>query len=148
MEPIDTIKVPELARRLENLIRIGVVEKADYGRARVMARAGKTLTGWLPWLTQRAGNDRAWWAPEVGEQVLVLCPSGDPALGFVLPSLYQSAHPANGDRADLMRVDFADGAFVEYDRKNHAMTLESRGDLRIRAHGKIYVDAQSVHVFE
>lgn len=124
----DGFDLSELARRLENLLRIGTVAQADYGAARVRVKSGDLLTGWLPWLTHRASNDVTWHAPEVGEQVLLLCPSGDPALGVAFPAVYQAAHPANGNRETVARIDFADGGFFEYDRQSGAMTINVVGD--------------------
>ncbi|MES9873154.1 MAG: phage baseplate assembly protein V [Candidatus Sedimenticola sp. 6PFRAG7] len=126
-------EMAELDRRIANLIRLGTVAEADYERAVVRVRSGELLTNWLPWLTRRAGNDRTWWAPEVGEQVVVLSPSGEIGQGVVLPALYQQAHPANGNSPDVMRVDFDDGACVEYNRKTHAMRLETEGTLTLKA---------------
>ncbi|MEE9357244.1 MAG: phage baseplate assembly protein V [Sedimenticolaceae bacterium] len=102
----------------------------------------------LPWLTARAGNDRSWWAPEVDEQVIVFSPSGDIAQGVVLTAIYQQLHPANGKDPDLCRVDFKDGASIEYNRQSHEMTIHSKGELFIRADGDIWLDAKNLHAFE
>lgn len=141
-------ELAEIERRLANLIRLGTVEQADYDKARVRVRCGELLTGWLPWLTARAGNDRSWWAPEVDEQVMVFSPSGDIAQGVVLAAIYQQRHPANGKDPDLCRVDFEDGASVEYNRQSHEMTIHSKGELFIRADGDIWLDAKNIHAFE
>jgi len=83
----------ELDRRLANIVRLGTVEQADYAKARIRVRCGDMLTGWLPWLTTRAGKDITWWAPDIGEQVVVLSPSGEPAQGVVLFAVYQNSSP-------------------------------------------------------
>lgn len=125
--------VVELARRLENLIRNGTIAEADYPAARVRvkydvdANGSDVLTGWLPWSTSRAGSAIDWWAPEVGEQVTVLSPSGDMALGVVLPSIYQTAHPAPTNDPNKRLVNFGDGSFVEYDRTAHKLTVTVNG---------------------
>lgn len=64
-------QIPEILRLLRNLIRIGTVSaiKLDDGLCRV--DTGNNTTGWLHWLTARAGKTRSWNAPSVGEQVLV-----------------------------------------------------------------------------
>lgn len=114
----------ENERILANMIRVGVIAQLDEANARVIVRAGGLTTDWLPWLTLRAGEDRTWWAPEPGEQVLVLSPYGDPAQAVVLPAIYQEAHPAPGSVKTTSRVEFKDGAFVQYDREGHHYHLD------------------------
>lgn len=133
----DGFDLSELSRRLENLLRIGTVAQADYGAARVRVKSGDLLTGWLPWLTHRASNDVTWHAPEVGEQVLLLCPSGDPALGVALPAVYQAAHPAPADEPTVHRTVYQDGTVTEYDRAAHRLTASVRGDVVLIADGDL-----------
>lgn len=111
--------VTELDRRLANLIRFGSIAQADYATAKVRVNIGGNLTGWLSWLTGRAGGDRDWHAPEVGEQVLVLSPSGELNQGVVLAAVFQTAHPQPVNSADKHHTVYSDGAVVEYDRAAH-----------------------------
>ena len=119
-------ELAELNRRIANLVKIGVIEEADYSQAipRAKVRMGDLLTTWLPMLALRAGQDQSWWPLEVGEQVLVLSPSGDPAQGFILGSINQSRVPANGNKQELHRTNYADGAVIEYDRAAHALNAQ------------------------
>jgi phage baseplate assembly protein V len=124
-------EVSELQRRLDNLVMLGVIEEADYPAQRVRVRLGELLTGWLPWTTLRAGQDRTWWAPEIGEQVLVISRSGDPALGVVIGAIYRDAHPGPADRATVSHTVRPDGTVEEYDRTTGTYTLD------VTAAGKI-----------
>ncbi|TIH12744.1 phage baseplate assembly protein V [Marinifilum sp. JC120] len=119
----------ETDRRLANVIRIGTVAEADYPKARYRVSFGAAVTDWLPWLTFRAGGDLSWWAPEVGEQVVVLAPSGETSGGIVLGSIYSKDHPAPADRPTICRVVFKDGAVMEYDRENHVLHSYIPGDV-------------------
>ena len=112
-------EMTETARRLANMIMLGTVAEADYEAPRVKVQAGDLLTTWLPWLTARAGDDRSWHAPEIGEQVIILSPSGNPAQGVVLMGLYSDARPAPVESEDKAHITFADGAVIEYDRSIH-----------------------------
>lgn len=114
-----SFELADLQRRLANLIRVGVVAELDEAAARVRVKAGGITTAWLPWLTTRAGGDRSWWAPEPGEQVLLLAPSGELAQAVVMPAIYQDAHPAPADVRSVRRVEYQDGTVVEYDREQH-----------------------------
>lgn len=137
-------QLAEMGRRLANLVRVGTVEQADYQGARVRVRSGEVLTGWLPWVSPRAGPDRDWVAPEVGEQVMVFSPSGELAGGVALCGIPSAAHPPTQSRADVRETRFADGAAVEYDRAAHrySITLPPDGaEIRLVCAGKVSIAA-------
>lgn len=119
----------DLTRRLENLIRFGTIAEVDPATARCRVQTGGLLTGWLPWLAARAGTDRDWDAPSVGEQCMVLSPSGDPATGVVLLGLYSTANPAPDNDPKRHRRTYRDGAVIEYDTESHTLraTLPASG---------------------
>lgn len=132
-------RLAELERRLCNLLRLGTVSELDTAAARVRVASGDLLTGWLPWFTRRAGNDSDWWAPEPGEQVLVLSPDGDPSQGLVLPAVYQDAHPAPAGSADIRRVEFSDGGYAQHDRSSGTLDVLAKGPVNVTAEGKVTI---------
>jgi len=131
----------ELDRKAEQAVRIGRVAALDAGAARVRVAIGDLTTAWLPWLAARAGADRAWSAPEPGEQVVVLTPAGRGEQAVVLAGLYADAHPAPADAATVHRMVYADGAVIEYDRAAHALRalLPGGGTARIEAPGGVTI---------
>jgi len=134
----------ELERRLANLIRVGTVEQADYSAAQVIVRCDDVLTDWLPWLTRRAGGDRDWWAPEIGEQVIVMAPSGLLPGAFVLPALYSDAHPEPAASPDLHTVTYQNGDTVVHDRSDGSWFVQCQGPVTVMAGGQVIVQAPSV----
>lgn len=124
----------EAERRISNVALMGQVVALDTARARVRVRAGPITTGWLPFATVRAGQDRTWHPPEPGEQVLLVAPGGDLNQGVVVGSIYRAEHPAPADSADVSRTLFKDGAVMEYDRDKHHWRLE------VPAGGKIVLE--------
>lgn len=116
-------KIGELERRIHNIVRVGEIQAADYGAARVRVKMGEIVTAWLPWMTHRAGNDRTWHAPEVGEQVVVVSPSGDLHFGFVMPSVFQNDFPGPENVATKATTIYDDGATFQYDREAHKWTI-------------------------
>lgn len=134
-------EVTELDRRISNLIRIGAIDAVDYANARVRVKSGDILTGWLPWLTQRAGGDITWHAPEIGEQVMILSPSGELNQGAVLPAIYQNLHPAPATIASKHHSVYSDGAIIEYDREAHHLSafLPEGGTVDINAQGGLTI---------
>ncbi len=111
----------DLHRRVHHLILAGTVEEVDLSTARARVKVGDLVTDLLPWLTRRAGPDADWWPVEVGEQVVLLCPSGDPACGWILPARYTAAFAPPSSRVGIHLVTYEDGAVVSYDRVNHRL---------------------------
>ena len=111
----------DILRKIENLIRPGVVCKTNGDRVKV--RSGNLVTTWLPWFTHRAGSSRSWWSPSVGEQVFILSPNGNLELGCVLPSLYSNDYPAPSESQHGYYVEFSDGAIFEYEPENSNLTI-------------------------
>ncbi|WP_018694440.1 phage baseplate assembly protein V [Algicola sagamiensis] len=134
-------RLSELERQLSNLILIGSISNVDEQNALVQVVSGELETGWLPWLTRRAGNDIEYWSPEVGEQVVLLCPDGDPELGVVLPALYQNQFPALDKCTSVHRVQYQNGAVIEYDREANQLkaTLPSGGKIQLVSDGGIEI---------
>ena len=120
---MESFSFSELDRKLANLIRVGTVKESDYKKARVRIQIGKILTDWLPWVTSRAGQDRNWSAPSVGEQVVLLSPSGEMAQGVVIPAIYQQKHPAPSDKETEVAFVFQDGSKMLYDKEEHHLTI-------------------------
>jgi phage baseplate assembly protein V len=132
----------DTARRLSNVIRYGVVAEADYAQAliRLELQDGELLTDWIPWVTLRAGPDRFWWAPEVGEVMLVLAPSGELANAVALPAAFSNSNQ-NADRPTVQRQTFEDGTVIEYDRAAHRYTLDATA-----SGGEVIVKAALIHL--
>lgn len=86
-------------------------------------QSGGIQTAWLNWLTTRAGRSRTWWAPSVGEQVLLLAIGGELDTAFVLPGIFSDDNPAPSASVDAWHVAFPDGAVIEYEPETSALTV-------------------------
>ena len=64
-------EIAESERTRANLIQVGTVQALDLPKARARVLLAGVNSAWLPWLATRAGGDRTWNPPTVGEQVLV-----------------------------------------------------------------------------
>ncbi|QHP53779.1 phage baseplate assembly protein V [Pectobacterium carotovorum subsp. carotovorum] len=115
--------INEILRLLRNLIRVGVVTHVNTTDALCRVQTGDMTTGWLNWLTRRAGRSRDWWAPSIGEQVLILSIGGELDTAFVLPGIYSDANPAPSASADALHISFPDGAVIEYEPATSALTV-------------------------
>ena len=141
-------------RMLGNVLMVGIIAELDAANALVKVNANGLTTDWIPWLVRRAGPNATWSAPEVGEQVVVGCPYGDPSQAFVLGSLYQQDYPAPATTADKERVTFSDGTSLEYDRASHALTVSTTANggitiicktANIQAAESVTIDTPSAH---
>ena len=130
--------IAELARRMANIVRMGVVATVDAERYRVRVRydtdtAGQPIVSApIPWVVARAGGDRTWWAPEVGEQVVLLAPSGELTEAIALPALYSTDQPAPSTDVDKAVAGHADGARFEYDRHAHIYRIALPSGSRVQ----------------
>lgn len=117
----------DLERRFAQMVLFGklsALDLSDATKPRCQVVTGTLETDWLPWLTLRAGNDSEFWAPEVGEQAVVISPYGDMAQGLVLVGIFQTALPAPTVNPDQHLRRYKDGAWVQYDRAAHAYQVD------------------------
>ncbi|MFP3343319.1 phage baseplate assembly protein V [Halomonas sp. SIMBA_159] len=127
--------VAELLRLIENVIRLGSIAQVDHDAARVRVKSGSLLTGWVPWVTGRAGTTRDWNPPTVGEQCVLFSPGGDTANAFAMASLFQlTAPPPSSDPGVIGRL-FPDSALFEYDHANSVLRINLPGSIEINAPG-------------
>lgn len=132
--------IAELNRRLDNLVRMGTVFAVDHSVAKCRVQLGALQSAWLPFVAQRAGNTRSWSPPTVGEQVIVLSPTGEPAAGVVLTGVYTAAHDQPSASADKHVVDFPDGARIEYDHVAGHLQVSGIQTATVQAAAHVTVD--------
>ncbi|MFZ6708992.1 phage baseplate assembly protein V [Undibacterium sp. TC9W] len=120
----------DLSRRLENLVRFGTIAEVKHGRVpQVRLQIGDIKTGFLPMATARAGKTKTWNPPTVGEQCVLLSPSGEFAGGVVLPGIASNHNPAPDTNPDNTRTEYPDGATADYNHAEHhyIITLPTEG---------------------
>lgn len=138
--------ISEIQRLLRNMIRVGVVTHVNTADALCRVQTGDMTTGWLNWLTRRAGRSRDWWAPSIGEQVLILSIGGELDTAFVLPGIYSDDNPAPSASADALHISFPDGAIVEYEPATGALTVSGIKTATLTASESVTATAPQVTV--
>ncbi|MFQ1050827.1 phage baseplate assembly protein V [Avibacterium paragallinarum] len=113
----------ETNRRIENLIRYGVIAEVDCAARRVRVQSGEILTDWLPWCAFRAGTTKIWSPVTVGEQCVIFAPSGELSTGFVLAGIYCLEFDTPSNSPDKHVIEFADGAKIEYNQASSALKI-------------------------
>ncbi len=106
--------------------RVGIVtaqQISPFPAARVQfPDRDNIVTYWLPICLPKVQDDKFFWMPDVGEQVLVLMDEHDEN-GAVVGSLGSTVDQAPGwATANTFGVQFSDGTVVRYDRAAHALT--------------------------
>jgi phage baseplate assembly protein V len=139
----------DLQRRLENLVRIGTIAQVDLTDAaapRVRVQDGELLTNWLPFGTLRAGTARVWSAPTVGEQVIMLSPSGELASAVVFGSLFCAGIQAPSTDPHEHVIDFADGTRVSHNDATGAMVFTGMRTVLMRASESVTIETADMLV--
>jgi len=115
---------------IAELVRLGTVIEVDLAEARCRVRYGDpdsddepAASGWVRWLTGRAGETRTWSPPSEGEQVVLLCPDGQLGAAVALCGIVQDAFPAVGDSVTEL-IEWSDGARISYDPDGSELRAE------------------------
>ena len=146
--PAKALDLGEALRRLANVVRPGAVAEVDVDPPRARVRYGTdpagqpVLTGWLPWIERMAGEDRSWRPPSVGEQVILLAPSGELSAAWILPGAYRDMFGAPDSSGAKHVTIYRDGASVSYDAEAHELSavLPAGATARLAADGGITFD--------
>lgn len=138
----------ELKRLLLNLLRKGEVVEVDLDKGLCRVQTGELTTQWVPWFAFAAGTTRDWLPPVVGEQVMVLCPGGEPADAVVLRGYFSDDNPAPSNLPNLHTRHYPDGAVKQYDHEAHAfdLTLPEGGTVNIISPQAVVVKTEAAQI--
>jgi phage baseplate assembly protein V len=106
--------------------RVGIVQEQDVERARVRVvfpDYDQMVSWWLFVVFPKTQNDKAYWMPDVGEQVLCLMDDHDED-GAVLGAVYSQVDTTPVQSGDKWHVTMQDGAKFEYDRSSHQFVIQ------------------------
>lgn len=127
------------------MYRRGVVSKVDVDKHVVrctLPEKGNVETAWLDVLVPDTLDDKVFSLPSEGAQVALMLDERDEQ-GCVLGSVYSKVDAPTGTKnVNLRRIDFKDGAKVEYDREHHKLTIDipSSGELNVTINGKAKIE--------
>jgi phage baseplate assembly protein V len=134
---LSTAPVPPRYRPQAAIVTLGDICAVDdpehLGRVKVTLPAfGELETEWLEVVTAGGGSGKGLLAlPDVGDRVLVLCPRGDMAHGFVLGGLYGADGPPDDTATTegIHRYTFTTPGRqrIRLDDRSKTLTLENAG---------------------
>ncbi|EPJ56351.1 MAG: hypothetical protein OFPI_00180 [Osedax symbiont Rs2] len=136
----------DLARLIENLIRIGTIAVVDHGARKLKVKSGNLLTNWLDWPADIGRNYKRWRPLRLGTQVILTCPAGDPAQAMIIGMLYSNGRESPSIDPNIDLIAFDDGSYLEHHQGNKTLKLHSAGDLTISAAGNITIQAPRVDI--
>lgn len=142
-------KVAEQERRNRNRRRTGVVTEVDtakgLARVKLSDKPREYKTGWLPWLEVAAGGTSTHIPPIVGEQVDVVCESGDLTDAVIDFSTHSDKNPRPHDGPEMV-IKRKNGS-VRITVADDKVTIKAN-DVEIEANVKIKgnVDIEGDHV--
>jgi phage baseplate assembly protein V len=115
----------EIERRISELLRVGVISEIQPEKGLCRVSFGERVSPLSPWFTRRAGKDREFWHPDIGEQAVYFSPYGDGSEGFALVGLFSNKMPLpDGAKENLHIVEYEDGVRIEVDRKEHVVQIK------------------------
>lgn len=124
------------ANRIANLIRLGTIAEVQAGSpAKVRVEIeDEWISDFLPTLQLGAGRVRTWSSPKVGEQVILLAPSGELTAAVAVRGLaYGDFTATEGGELVTVLGEWGDGALDIYDEATgkRTLTLPDGGQLDV-----------------
>lgn len=105
--------------------QVGTVSAIDSGQVRARVRlpeCDNLRTNWLDVLQHNTQNNKDYWLPDVGEQVVVLLDANGED-GVILGAVYSSVDKPPINNANARGITYADSAAFYYDRQSHTLTI-------------------------
>ena len=131
---MNNLSLAELNRKIENMVRHGVVE--DVKPSLCTVRLSETLvTDWLQYQVPAAGGVSVHRMPSRGEACTVLSPSGNLEAGRVVFGFASNQYPEPSQAANETVVLFPDGARVVYDHTASHLDISGIATANITASG-------------
>ena len=123
-------------RALRGMVRTGTVSavypESDTVRVVFDDKDGTTSPE-LHILHRFSGKNKDYWMPDIGDQVVCLFANNDKnfSTGWILGSYFTDKQPPQVASADIMRLDFSDGAYIEYNRAVSTLKIQVPGHIMI-----------------
>jgi phage baseplate assembly protein V len=141
------------------VFRVGLVQAQDVTNCRVRVTfpdRDQMTSWWLSIVVPKSQTDKAYWLPDIGEQVICMMDDRDED-GAVLGSIYSEVDTTPVQDANKLHWSFKDGTSLEYDRGTHTLscslpqatlnitvsgasiTIDTKGNVSIAAGGQLFL---------
>ena len=137
----EIIEYRERFASLNPTFRIGIVQAQDPAHAKVRVvfpDYDAMISWWLPVVFAKTQDDKVYWIPDIGEQVVCLMDLRDEA-GAVLGAIYSSADVPPVNSPDKYHLAFKDGASFDYDRVAHLLDLLFQDTTELKYDARVHL---------
>ena len=117
-------KLSELEKKVNRLVRVGIVVAVDGKRALARVQfqdTDRTVSDWLPVLVRFAGRDRTYSMPSEGDQVLCIFLPNAQEVGFIVGQNYTDTPPEQDSKVFAAQLE--DGTRVEFNKRSSTFKL-------------------------
>lgn len=138
-----------MEEQFRELVRVGVVTNIypERGTVRVhLVDADDQVSYELPVIYRKTGKDKEYWMPDIGEHVVCLFSGQGMEQGFVLGAIYSQADPVPVSSKDKWHIKFEDGTWLEYDRAEQVLRVDSEKQILLKAKNKITIQAPVIRI--
>lgn len=125
----------ELLRIISNIIRLGEVIELQPKPLAARVKVGDNETDWVLIAHARAGSTNDFDPPSIGEEVVLLCPSGELEQAIIIASLHSDANDQPAQSLAEFQRTFPDGTTINYNSESHALMLTAVGNVQITIEG-------------
>lgn len=135
---MNNLSLAELNRKIENIVRHGVVE--DVKPSLCTVRLSETLvTDWLQYQVPAAGGVSVHRMPSRGEACTILSPSGNIETARVVFGFASNGYPEPSQSENETVVLFPDGACIVYDHASSNLNISGIATANVTASGSTQI---------
>lgn len=127
------------------MLRIGLISEIDSSScyARVKFLDNDIVSDWLQIVVMGAISNKFFHIFDINEQVACLMDENDEE-GVILGAMFNEKTKPSGVSKDVVKVNFSDGSFIEYDRNSHEYNINIQGKVNMISSGETKIEAQTV----
>lgn len=137
----NSLSISEVERRLHSMLRVATIIEADHSSNRYRVQDGELESGWVFAATGNAMNVKTWLPYAVGEEVVMLCLSGEFQQGIIIAAFNTNENPAPDSNPNVWSITFGDSGKISYNASTGLMQLVAVGDIIASAGGSIMANA-------
>lgn len=129
------------------MLRFGKISDIDPAKcfARVKFTDDEIVSDWLQIIVLGAISNQFFHIFDINEQVACLMDENSEE-GVIIGAVFNNNTQPSVSSKDILRVNFSDDSFIEYDRASHEYTIDVKGKINIKSEGETSIDAQMVSV--
>ena len=125
------------------VLRVGKVQEFDAEKhmSRVKFPDIDIVSHWLPVIAMNSLNVQDTHYLDKDEHVVCIMNGTGTESGYVLGAIYDAKNEPEDKNCDIRQVKFSDDTVISYDREEHRLMIDVKGDIDMTASGNIKLTA-------